>query len=288
MNASDRPIPKINENEETEANAPGTITPKEKGEEQQVKNEDAKQKFATDKAQQLMAVEEAAKKAEQRGEDPKKAAKKAQQKQVEEQAEADAKTASNDPSEATLNAGLKAVKAEAAAVERDNVANMMKSLPSGKGLRTAFEKIEEAKIEKSQPDKKDDNANMMEKAEQETGKEPGESNKNLSKEARSALEQAENAKTKGSIKPLAPEVDLVKEEKKIEKASLPGSKSEDADRQMYGKSQSELAKDMAQPGINTGGETQAAADATAKSAAKMQEMEQAQGAGGEEVTELSA
>merc|ERR1711966_579548 len=115
-------------------------------------------------------------------------------------------------------------------------------------------------------------AQMMDKAEKEEGNAPGESNKNLSKEARSALEQAKNAETKGSMTPKTEPVDLVKEEKEIEKESLPGS-GKNADKQMYGKSQDELAKDMSQPGINTGGESAAAADATAKSAEQTQQME---------------
>jgi len=220
-------------------------SPAEKAEEEAEKKAEAKTEQTADAADAAGKIAAVVAKAASRGEDPVAATKKARQEQLEAEADKNAARAkSAGTTSASIKAGLQTTNNEAAQVERDHTASMMKTLTPGQGLRTAFLKIEESNVAPAPKDKEKD---IVNEAEKDAGKLPSESNKNLSKEARAALEQEENRKKKAAQKPSEGDA-LEKMEKSIENKKLPG---QEGDKMMYGKSQGDLANDIAgSPGEN--------------------------------------
>jgi len=86
---------------------------------------------------------------------------------------------------------------------------------------------------------------MLDKAEEDVGKDKGQSIDGLSKEAQSVAQAMQNAQTKNNLTPSQEPIDLVKEEKKVEKAKLPGNTG--SDKVMFGKSSNAMASDLATP-----------------------------------------
>lgn len=236
---------KIVKNEEADGGSK-LVTAEEKLQDKQIDHEMLKEQEILNHYEEAYEMQEAGRKAADRGEDPNKAMKKERQKVIEQQAEEKVKEAQKGDKLSTesIQQGIADANKQANKEEQRQVAGMMKALPAGMGLRTAFLKIEDARIAPSKADKTDDKA-MLDKAEKEAGKDKGESKKGLSKEAQATADAMQNAADLKNLKPKQEPVDIVKEEKKIEESKLPGKTG--SDKVMFGKSSDKLADDMATP-----------------------------------------
>lgn len=184
----------------------------------------------------------AANRAAARGQDVQKVIKEVRQKGLEAEAADQAKeSAKPDTSERGMKLGLAAANKEAAEEEQRHVGKMMEDLPAGMGLRGAFTRIEESKVSEDETLF----GGILKGAEGDVGKDKGESIKGLSKEAQAVAQEMQNAETKNAQKPKEEPIDLVKEEKKIEKSKLPGKSG--SDKVMFGKSSNSMANDLATP-----------------------------------------
>jgi len=202
------------------------------------------------------------------GKDPKPIVKKIMAQANKKAMEAEAKGAAK-ASPAAIKQSKADVKKKTAEEERDNVAKMTKALPKGVGLQSAFEKIEAQKLSAV---RKDEKRKVEKAAAKELEGTVNIGQKELTSEAKAALNAASKKKSQAAGKALAPQdaaaKKLEKEEEKIEDTKSPAKAG---DKAMFGKSEKQLAKEeltTKQKSVSKAAQAKDAKDAKAAEAQK--------------------
>jgi len=207
-----------------------------------VKAKEAKLARRAEEKMKAMKVENQLADAKASGKDPKKALEKSIKKEGEKEAAKDAKPKIST-TQAKINEKLKKSAKALADEERGHQDKIMKKLPAGKGLRKAFQKIEDAKVT---PPKGASNAKLQALVKKDLGSKKPMTGLTRAAKAMAVKMERDKATAKGGAKKSVSPKKLIKMVKKIEKAKAPGQTT----KEVYGMSSNKIAKKLDATGPN--------------------------------------